>query len=206
MKADYTKICCNECKTLIPESAFLEKKGKRDSYAATGRAYCSKACGKEFVRRSSSETMRKTNFKHASARMKIRNPMRLSAARTQMQETLKEMGWRPPVRGGNGQGPTVPQKLLAGLLRWPMEVAISTEQPRGSGYPTCYKVDVGNALLRVAIEVDGMSHGSLARRAQDQKKDLFLASLGWKVLRFSNQEVLETPDAVVAKILSTISK
>ncbi len=33
--------------------------------------------------------------------------------------------------------------------------------PRGSGYPTCYKLDIGHQELRIGIEMDGPSHGTI---------------------------------------------
>ena len=85
-----------------------------------------------------------------------------------------------------------------------MELAIPTRKPRGSGYPTCYKVDIGNETLRVAIEVDGQSHYS--RRSLDAKKDKLLRGLGWTVLRFSNKQVTERLAECVLMVTSTISK
>jgi len=115
--------------------------------------------------------------------------------------TLRAMKHRPSVRGGNGRGPTVPQRLLMELLGsgWYMEYAISLG-PKKDGYPTCYKVDIGNPSLLLVVEIDGFTHGS--RRDQDAKKDRCLAELGWRVLRFSNREVLSSALLVVEKIRS----
>jgi very-short-patch-repair endonuclease len=87
-----------------------------------------------------------------------------------------------------------------------MEVPISTQMPRGSGYPTAYKIDVGNTELKIAIEVDGFSHNALKRRAQDIKKAAFLESRGWRVLRFTNSEVRVDLTRCVQTVLSTISR
>jgi len=83
---------------------------------------------------------------------------------------------------------------------------VPTRQPRGSGYPTCYKLDMANRDLRVGVEVDGMSHCSLERQAQDRKKEELLQSLGWSVLRFSNEDVIRNLNACVQAVLSSISK
>jgi hypothetical protein len=116
------------------------------------------------------------------------------------------MGWMPQVQGGNGKPPPVAQMLLASALGWEMEVAVPTKQPRGSGYPTCYKLDMANRDLRIGVEVDGPSHCSLERQAQDRKKEELLQSLGWKVLRFSNEVVIRNLNACVREVLSSISK
>ena len=87
-----------------------------------------------------------------------------------------------------------------------MEQAIPTKMPRNSGYPTCYKVDVCNPALKIAVEVDGNSHCPISRQEQDRKKDALLSGLGWTVLRFSNRQVMTDLEGCVRKVLSTISK
>ena len=74
------------------------------------------------------------------------------------------------------------------------------------GVPTHYKLDIADAANRVAIEVDGPSHSTLARKEQDARKDAFLAGSGWTVLRFSNQQVMERLEECVQTVMSTISK
>jgi len=85
-----------------------------------------------------------------------------------------------------------------------MQIAIPTKMPRTSGYPTCYKVDVGNPDIKIAIEVDGSSHGSSSRRLQDAKKDAFLRGLGWIVLRVSNRQALEELQSTISKLKALI--
>jgi very-short-patch-repair endonuclease len=72
--------------------------------------------------------------------------------------------------------------------------------------PSHYKIDVANEALKIAIEVDGVSHGMLTRQEQDRKKERFLRRCGWTVLRFSNQDVMERLGECVQTVLSTISK
>ncbi len=150
--------------------------------------------------------MAATNRRHASQRMRANNPMHNPASKAKMKTTLRAIQWKPPVRGGNGKPPSVPQMLLASALGWEMEVAVPTRQPRGSGYPTSYKLDIASRALRVGVEVDGASHCSLERRAQDRKKEGLLGSLGWKVLRFSNGDVTRNLSGCVQAVLSSISK
>lgn len=96
------------------------------------------------------------------------------------------------VRGGNGHGPSAAERAVQAALPagFAYNLAIPTRMPRGSGYPTCYKVDFGNPTSMLAVEVDGPSHSTLKRQAQDRKKEAFLAALGWCVLRISNKEAL----------------
>jgi len=127
---------------------------------------------------------------------RIRNlkPMLNPETRAKVSATLKEMGHQPSVRGGNGRGMTRPQKLMKGVLagNWIPEYAISLGKLK-AGYPTNYKVDLANLDALICIEVDGSSHHS--RKDLDKKKDAKLTSLGWKVLRFWNKDILNWIDA-----------
>jgi hypothetical protein len=122
-------------------------------------------------------------------RIRALNPTQMPGVREKISRRLKEIGHKPSARGGNGHGMTRPQQLLLDVLGdgWTAEYAVSLGQRR-PGYPTCYKLDLANDALLVGIEVDGFTHAS--RRDQDEKKDAMLATLGWKVLRFSNQVIL----------------
>lgn len=125
--------------------------------------------------------------------------------------THRERGHKPSVRGGNGQGPTEPQRMLLEALGegWETEHIVPTGKPRvAGGWPTHYKIDLACIEAMVAVEVDGMSHSSPKRRVADQRKDEFLRGLGWRVLRFSNQGVLSSLSTVMAEIrsLSTTSR
>ena len=149
--------------------------------------------------------MSKTNKKYASERMKTNNPMKRAEVREKVSTTLRIMNWKPKVRGGNGKGPTPAQLLLASSLGWDMEYVVCTGHYRdGSGYPTNYKIDIANPTLKIAIEVDGFSHGTIKRKMQDMKKEEFLTGLGWKVLRFKNKEILENLSDCLEKIQSMI--
>jgi hypothetical protein len=107
-----------------------------------------------------------------------------------MSAKLKEMGHRPP-HGGNGNDLTLPQQILLDILGsdWIAEYSLSLGK-RMSGYPTNYKLDLANPKLHINIEVDGGSHRGLKRKIEDVKRDAKLASLGWIVLRFLNQDIL----------------
>lgn len=161
------------------------------------------------MRKISSETMKKTNEKYKesfSKRMIENNPMKKEEVREKVKTTLRLIQWKPTIRKGNGTGATKAQLLLASSLGWEMEFVVKTgHSPRdGSGYPTCYKIDIANEKLKIAIEVDGNSHHSLERKKQDKKKTDFLIGLGWKVLRFKNKEVLNELESCLEKIKSMI--
>jgi len=53
---------------------------------------------------------------------------------------------------------------------------------------------------KLIIEVDGEIHDQKATAERDFERQSFLASLGFKFLRFKNQEVLENISGVLAEI------
>jgi hypothetical protein len=134
----------------------------------------------------------KQRFCSRSCAKKQENPMANSEAREKMAATLRRIGHKPPIQGGNGKPmPKEQGEMLAALGEgWTAELAIPTRIPKGNGYPTCYKVDLGNPTLMIAIELDGNSHHG-ARRLQDRKKDDLLTSFGWRVLRVPNTKSRE---------------
>jgi hypothetical protein len=150
--------------------------------------------------------MAERNRRDAPERMRTKNPMRLEANREKMAATLRAIGHKPSVLGGNGRGLTGPQAMLAAALGWPTELAVPTGMGRRSGYPTCYKLDVASPDAMIGIEVDGGSHQSPRAREKDEKKTAFLQQLGWTVLRFSNKEILRDLSACVATVASITSR
>jgi len=87
----------------------------------------------------------------------------------------------------------LPQLALLHALGdgWVAEYAIKTNAGHRNGtYPNCYKADIANPEMMIAIELDGGSHSSLERQGQDQKKVIFLVGLGWSVYRVSNAKAL----------------
>lgn len=190
---------CTECGAPVT----LVAKGKIDSFRSRGRAYCSDTCRDTWVARDRSERMARTNRTHASERMRRNNPMARPESRAKMTETLHRIGHRPRQRGGNGSGPTEPQRLLARFLGWPTEVIVA---PGDGERPYHYKLDIAHPSMKVCVEVDGGSHCSLERQASDRRRDARLASLGWLTYRFSNQEATERTAECARTVLSTTSK
>ena len=100
-----------------------------------------------------------------------------------------------------------PELVEALGLGWETEFVVPTRAGRQlGGLPTHYKLDIAYPELMVAVEVDGHSHNTTERKAQDERKTEFLAGLGWTVLRFSNQEVMADTAACARTVLSTTSK
>ena len=176
-------------------------------YIRKGRAFCSPVCSREYCRQKSSEVMSRTNRKYASLRMKANNPMAIPLIVEKMKTTKRANGTLNVMaceRGGNGRV-SATQQLLALALGWQMEYAVSLGG-RFAGYPTCYKVNIANPVLKIAIEVDGASHHGSKAKERDAKKNCKLNQLGWTVLRFTNRQVNEDLLNCVEKVLYTTSK
>jgi very-short-patch-repair endonuclease len=71
--------------------------------------------------------------------------------------------------------------------------------------PFSYKVDLADTDLKLAIEVDGKGHLRPRMKILDAKKTTVLSSLGWTVLRFTNEEVDRDLSGCLARIQSTTS-
>ena len=184
----------------------MPTKRQKDFYREKGRVYCSSECGAAYSAKLSSARMSETNRKYASERMTRNNPMKCVSAREKMSNTLKHIGHKPCIRGGNGQPlPLAQQNILNALgshgIKCYPEYAIPTMIKKGKGYPTCYKVDVAIPDKMIAIEVDGSSHNMLSRKLQDQKKDDLLESMGWSVYRIPNNKAMDNPRQFVESIL-----
>lgn len=155
--------------------------------------------------------MAQTNRMYASARMKAHNPMADPEARSKMSATLHRIGHKPRIQGGNGRGMSKPQALLMKHLSEmcpESEFVIKTGEKKlnPSHYPTHYKIDIAIPAYMLAIEVDGPSHGTVRVKEKDKKKEKFLTSRGWTLLRFSNKEILEAPTICAEAVMSTIWK
>ena len=63
----------------------------------------------------------------------------------------------------------------------------------------CYK-------LKLAIEVDGKIHTDKEVKANDDQRQELIESEGIKIIRFSNQEVMNCLETVINKISLTINR
>lgn len=180
------KYTCYMCK----KEFFSDSKATYYSSLKKGRAYCSIDCSKKSSSIQSSIRMAITNKKYASERMKKNNPMSRPEIREKMRLTSIRIGNRPQKRGGNGKGPTKYQLILATAIGWDMEHIINTGALKDKyKAPNHYKIDIANPELKIAIEVDGNSHNTIKGQDRDERKDAFLKEIGWKIIRFKNQEI-----------------
>ena len=68
-----------------------------------------------------------------------------------------------------------------------------------------FRLDVAFPEHRLDVEVDGWAyHRSKERRDRDIERDNLLTQAGWRVLRFSWEDVAHRPDYVVATIRSVL--
>ena len=166
---------CKHCGMTFHPHRWKNKAGR--IYVQTERSwnaqeFCSISCGKRYA-----------------------NPMFEEATRKRVSQTLRRIGHKPPVQGGNGKPLSKPQAALLQSLgsEWRPEFSVATGMRKKSGpggYPTCYKIDIANPEKKIAIEVDGQGHSTEKGRKRDAKKTAFLVSRGWSVYRVSNARAL----------------
>ena len=66
-----------------------------------------------------------------------------------------------------------------------------------------YIVDFACRSIKLAVELDGSQH--LDAAAYDERRTLFLESVGWRVLRYWNSEVRDNPDGVAEAIMAAVA-
>ena len=64
--------------------------------------------------------------------------------------------------------------------------------------------DFACVATRLVVEVDGEQHGADAAQAYDARRASGLEAAGWRVLRFSNAQVMRQIDEVLDTILAAI--
>ncbi len=67
-----------------------------------------------------------------------------------------------------------------------------------------YIADFACVELRLAVEVDGATHGTPEELAHDRRRTSYLESEGWYVWRVWNTEVYENLDGVLEGLLTVI--
>lgn len=61
-----------------------------------------------------------------------------------------------------------------------------------------YAIDFAWVEKLIAIEIDGKQHEQPEYKARDQRKDAYLKSLGWKVLRIAWKDMHRDPKRWIA--------
>ncbi|HDM8219597.1 endonuclease domain-containing protein [Vibrio campbellii] len=65
-----------------------------------------------------------------------------------------------------------------------------------------YIVDFYCVELNLVIEIDGDSHFSDEGKEKDAMRDAFMETLGIKVLRFTNEEVMQQTESVLERLFN----
>lgn len=69
-----------------------------------------------------------------------------------------------------------------------------------------YIVDFYCKELRLAIELDGISHLYEETMSKDDKKEAYLNEMGIEILRFQDKEVMEDMENVIAVLMEYIER
>jgi very-short-patch-repair endonuclease len=143
--------------------------------------------------------------------MKEDNPVNKKGVIEKMSASLRRIGHKPYMQGGNGKPATEAQLMMYNALSkydqsFEMEVIEKTGKLRQQfKSPNHYKIDIASRRLMVAIEVDGYTHSSKKIQECDQRKEQLLVLRGWTVLRFTNFQIQSELQNCVRKVLSTTS-
>ena len=97
--------------------------------------------------------------------------------------------------------PTVAERALWQML-WPLRTGGFHFRKQVEIGP--YYVDFACIHAQLIIEVDGDTHGGDIAQANDMTRDEYLAARGLKVLRFSNDDVLNHAEGVFDVIAATL--
>jgi very-short-patch-repair endonuclease len=68
-----------------------------------------------------------------------------------------------------------------------------------------YILDFACEEIKLAIELDGSQHNEKEMLDADAKRTEFLSRLGWRVLRFWNNDVMQNIDGVFAAIEDVVN-
>jgi very-short-patch-repair endonuclease len=69
-----------------------------------------------------------------------------------------------------------------------------------------YIVDFASHGAKLVVEIDGGQHYDDAHEAKDARRDAYLKSVGFRVLRFNNRDVLRNRQGVLAVIAAALGE
>jgi hypothetical protein len=129
-------------------------------------------------------------LKLAAHRASDRCPIKSSENRRKLIENQRIKGFPNLKYDG---APTIPQKLLLDHLPG---AVIEFALPKNKRL----RIDIAIPSLKLAIEVDGLSHVKQKQKESDAKKEQILKERGWTLLRFWNAEILGDLPSVLMRI------
>jgi very-short-patch-repair endonuclease len=123
-------------------------------------------------------------------------------------EILKKVAWRvKPAMRANARAlraaSTNAERLVWGLIRAHRlnGVGFRRQTPIGP-----YIVDFVSHAAKLVIELDGGQHYEATHEARDARRDRFLYSKGFRVLRFSNNDVMTNLEGVWDVIAAAVGE
>jgi very-short-patch-repair endonuclease len=66
-------------------------------------------------------------------------------------------------------------------------------------------LSISSAKLVIEIEIDGGQHFEAAHEARDARRDAFLASKGFRVMRFDNHQVMTNREGVLTALAEALA-
>ena len=69
-----------------------------------------------------------------------------------------------------------------------------------------YIADFACLSSKLIVEIDGATHSTAEEMAYDVRRTVFLKSLEWRVIRFTNDDVFSDVDGVVEAIYEALEK
>jgi very-short-patch-repair endonuclease len=97
------------------------------------------------------------------------------------------------------KNPTEPEKRFWQALRG-KQLGVKFRRQHGIGH---YVVDFYCPEWALVVELDGDSHFNADVQASDAKRDAYLRSLGLRVLRFTNLEIMRNLDGVLLRVMQS---
>ena len=85
------------------------------------------------------------------------------------------------------------------LRRWPRPYRFRRQHIIGD-----YIVDFACLAANLVVEVDGGYHFTDKQTALDEMREEYLTAQGYRVIRFTNEQVVGMPDIVIGKIKEAI--
>jgi very-short-patch-repair endonuclease len=67
-----------------------------------------------------------------------------------------------------------------------------------------YNIDFAARMLKLGIELDGESH--VEREQKDAERTAFLERHGWRIIRFTNDDVMANAEGVARAILLALGR
>ena len=100
-------------------------------------------------------------------------------------------------------GMTDAERLLWSRLRGKQILGVQFYRQKPIGL---YIVDFHAPAAKLVVEVDGSQHFEETGQVSDRRRDAYLGSLGQRVLRFDNVQVLKETEAVLETIFGVVAE